>query len=184
LWEIDISVKNEDYINETIADVEEFMRNRHNLADGEENDFNIHSFLDVLGTVQTITTLLTTLIAGISSISLVVGGVGVMNIMLVSVTERTKEIGLLKAIGAKQKDILKQFLLESIVMAMMGGFVGIIFGIVGAFLISISFGIPFVLSVPWILLAVGMSSLVGVIFGLYPAKRASKLSPIDALRYE
>lgn len=182
--EIDISVIDENLIDETIEDVETFMRDRHDLAEGEENDFSIQSFLDVLETVQTITTLLTTMIAGISGISLVVGGVGVMNIMLVSVTERTREIGLLKAIGAKQRDILTQFMIESVVMTMIGGFIGIVLGVSGAYVISLAVGIPFVLSIPWILLAVGMSSVVGVVFGLYPAKRAARLSPIDALRHE
>jgi putative ABC transport system permease protein len=107
-----------------------------------------------------------------------------MNIMLVSVTERTKEIGLLKAIGAKQKDILTQFLVESIVMTLIGGIIGIIIGISGAWLVSKLAGIPFVVSIPAILIAVGVSTLVGIVFGLYPARRAARLSPIDALRYE
>ena len=124
------------------------------------------------------------MIAAISGISLVVGGVGVMNIMLVSVTERTKEIGLLKAIGAKQKDILTQFLVESIVMTLIGGFIGIFLGIVGAYSVSAILGIPFVVSIPAILIAVGVSTLVGIIFGLYPARKAAMLAPIDALRYE
>jgi putative ABC transport system permease protein len=184
LIEIDISVENEDLINQTIEDVDAFMRDRHNLKPDDDADFNIQSFIDILSTVQTVTGLLTTLIAAISGISLIVGGVGVMNIMLVSVTERTREIGLLKAIGAKQKDILMQFLLESMVMTIIGGLVGISIGISGAFLISILVGIPFVLSLPWIVLAVAISSIVGIVFGLYPARRAAKLSPIDALRHE
>lgn len=182
--EIDISVYDEDLINQTIEDVEALMRDRHDLEPGENNDFRIQSFLDILTTVQTVTTLLTTMIAAISGISLVVGGVGVMNIMLVSVTERTREIGLLKAIGAKQKDILAQFLIESVVMSSIGGFIGIVLGVSGAYVVSLVAGIPFVLSIPWILLAVGISSLVGLVFGIYPARRAAHLSPIDALRHE
>lgn len=184
LQEIDVSVKDEALINQTIEDVEAFMRDRRDLEEGEDNTFSVQSFLDVLSTVQTITSLLTTLIAGISGISLVVGGVGVMNIMLVSVTERTREIGLLKAIGAKQKDILTQFLLESVVMTSIGGLIGVGIGISGAYLISIAVNIPFVLSIPWIIAAVLMSSLVGIVFGLYPARSAAKMSPIDALRHE
>ena len=149
-----------------------------------ENDFQIQSAQDILSTVQTITGLLTTMIAAISGISLVVGGVGVMNIMLVSVTERTKEIGLLKAIGAKENDILRQFLIEAVVMTSIGGVIGIILGVSGAFLVSLVIGIPFVIDVTAILLAVGVSTLVGVVFGLYPARKAARLSPIDALRYE
>lgn len=184
LQEIDVSVKDQNSINQTMDDVTTLLRDRHNLKEGDDNDFQISSAQDILSTVQTITGLLTVMIAGISGISLVVGGVGVMNIMLVSVTERTKEIGLLKAIGAKQKDILTQFLVEAVVMTLLGGLAGIILGISGAFAVSTVAGIPFVVSIPAILIAVGVSTLVGVVFGLYPARRAARLSPIDALRYE
>ncbi len=184
LQEIDISVYDQDSINQTIKDVEDLLRDRHELKEGDENDFQIQSAKDILSTVQTITGLLTAMIVAISGISLVVGGVGVMNIMLVSVTERTKEIGLLKAIGAKQKDILMQFLIEAMVMTLIGGIIGIIIGTIGAFGVSLILKIPFIVSIPAILIAVGVSSLVGIGFGLYPARRASHLSPIDALRYE
>lgn len=184
LQEIDIGVYDQDSINQTIEDVELILRDRHNLGENDDNDFQISSAQDILATVQTITGLLTAMIAAISGISLVVGGVGVMNIMLVSVTERTKEIGLLKAIGAKQKDILTQFLVESIVMTLIGGSIGIILGITGAFFISLALNIPFILSIPAIIIAVGVSTLVGIVFGYYPARKAAKLVPIDALRYE
>lgn len=184
LQEIDVSVHDENQMNQTIEDVEALLRDRHGLDEDDENDFRIASAQDILTTVQTITGLLTAMIVGISAISLLVGGVGVMNIMLVSVTERTKEIGLLKAIGAKEKDILTQFLVEAVVMTITGGIIGIILGISGAFLVSLVAKIPFVVSIPAILVAVGVSSLVGVVFGLYPARRAARLSPIDALRYE
>lgn len=184
LQEIDVSVHDPDTINQTIDDVEQLLRDRHDLSENEENDFRIASAQDILTTVQTITSLLTVMIVAISGISLIVGGVGVMNIMLVSVTERTKEIGLLKAIGAKQKDILTQFLIEAMVMTLTGGLIGIVLGVAGSFIVSLAFKIPFVFSVPAVLVAVGVSSLVGIIFGLYPARRAARLSPIDALRYE
>lgn len=184
LQEIDVSVHDQNSINQTMEDVETLLRDRHNITEGEQSDFRISSAKDIISTVNTITSLLTTMIAAISGISLIVGGVGVMNIMLVSVTERTREIGLLKAIGAKQKDILTQFLMESVVMTLFGGMVGIVLGIGGAFAISLVAKIPFVVSVPAILVAVGVSTLVGVVFGLYPARRAAKLNPIDALRYE
>lgn len=184
IQEIDVSVYDQNSINQTIEDVEALLRDRHNLREDDENDFIIASAGDILSTVQTVTNLLTALIVAISAISLVVGGVGVMNIMLVSVTERTKEIGLLKAIGAKQKDILAQFLIEAIVMTLIGGLIGIILGVTGAFVISAIVNIPFVLSIPAILVATGVSTLVGIIFGFYPARNAAKLSPIDALRYE
>ncbi len=184
IQEIDVSVHDENQINQTMEDVEYLLRDRHDLSEDQENDFQIASAGDILATVQTITGLLTTMIAAISGISLVVGGVGVMNIMLVSVTERTKEIGLLKAIGAKEQDILTQFLIEAVAMSLAGGIIGIFLGIGGAYLISLGVGIPFVIDVVAIIIAVGVSTLVGVIFGLYPARRAARLSPIDALRYE
>jgi len=184
LQEIDISVHNPDQINQTIEDVETLLRDLHGLEEGDENNFQIQSAQDMLSTVQTITGLLTVMIVAISGISLVVGGVGVMNIMLVSVTERTKEIGLLKAIGAKEKDILTQFLIESVVMTLIGGIIGIVLGTTGAFIVSSIANIPFVFSIPAILAAVAVSTSVGIVFGLYPAKRAAQLSPIDALRYE
>lgn len=182
--EIDISVYNTDLLNETMDEVEFVLRDYRNIGDDEEADFALTSFTAALDTFGTITTLLTVFIAGISAISLLVGGIGVMNIMLVSVTERTKEIGLLKAIGAKRKDILMQFLIESAVLTMIGGIIGIFFGVSGTFLIAVIAGIPFIVSIPWILLAVGISTLVGVVFGIYPARKAASLQPIDALRYE
>lgn len=184
IQEIDISVKDTDTINQTIEDVEILLRDRHNLKEGEDNDFITQSFQDMLSTVQTITNLLTVMVAAISAISLIVGGVGVMNIMFVSVTERTKEIGLLKAIGAKDKDILIQFLIEAIVMTSFGGIIGILLGVSIAFGVSVFVGIPFVVSALSVISAVGVSMGVGIIFGIYPAKRAARLSPIDALKYE
>jgi len=184
IQEIDVTVFESSQINQTIEDVELLLRDRHNLDEDEESDFVISSFQDILSTVETITNLLTAMVAGISAISLVVGGVGVMNIMLVSVTERTKEIGLLKAIGAKEKDILTQFLIEAMVMTLSGGLIGVTIGVTGAFLISTLVGIPFSLNIPAIIIAVAVSTFVGLLFGLYPARRAAKLNPIDALRYE
>jgi putative ABC transport system permease protein len=184
IQEIDVSVHNENQIKQTMEDVEALLRDRHNIKEGDDNDFRIASAQDILTTVQTITGLLTTMIAAISGISLVVGGVGVMNIMLVSVTERTKEIGLLKAIGAKEKDIMMQFLIESVVMTLCGGIIGIILGVGGAYLIAKGVNIPFVVSFPAILIAVGVSAGVGIAFGYYPARKAAKMQPIEALRYE
>ena len=184
IQEIDVGVYDTDLIDQTMEDVRILLRDRHNLDIEDEDDFIMQSFQDALSTVQTITGLLTLVVAAISGISLVVGGVGVMNIMLVTVTERTKEIGLLKAIGAKQKDILSQFLMEAVVITLIGGIVGIAIGISGAFLITLFVPMPFVVNIPSVIVAVGVAILVGVVFGLYPARRAAKLSPIDALRYE
>ncbi len=184
IQEIDVSVKNTDLMAQTIDDVTILLRDRHSLSEDAEDDFVIQNFQDALATVQTITSLLTAVVAAISGISLVVGGVGVMNIMLVTVTERTREIGLLKAIGAKKKDILAQFLMESVVITLLGGVIGIAIGIGGAFIVSLVAPIPFVVSIPAIIIAVGVSALVGVAFGMYPARRAANLTPIEALRYE
>lgn len=182
--EMDIAVKNTDLMNETVAQVSALLRERHNLKETEENDFIVATAADSLSIVQTVTSVLTLLIVAISAISLVVGGVGVMNIMLVSVTERTREIGLLKAIGAQEKDILLQFLIEAMVMTGVGGIIGILLGIAGTFVISFAIGIPFVVNPIAITIAFCVSMSVGIIFGLYPAKHAAGLSPIDALRYE
>jgi putative ABC transport system permease protein len=184
IQEIDVSVHDESQLNQTMDDVEAFMRDRRNLDEDDENDFTLQSQQDTLETIQNITGLLTAMVAAISGISLVVGGVGVMNIMLVTVTERTKEIGLLKAIGAKERDILLQFLVESVTLSVVGGLVGILVGAGGAFIIAQIANIPFVVSLVTVILAVAVSSLVGIIFGLYPARRAAKLDPIDALRHE
>lgn len=184
LAEIDISVFDTSILEETMDDVKVFLRDRRSIGEGEDDDFTMVSFKESLSIIETVTGLLTTLIAGVSAISLLVGGVGIMNIMLVSVTERTKEIGLLKAIGAKEKDILAQFLIESVVMTLAGGIVGILIGIGEEILIATVAKLPVVISLQWIVIALAVSSGVGILFGWYPAKRAAKMSPIDALRHE
>jgi len=184
LVEIDISVHNEDLINQTIDDVETYLRDYRDIAPEDDADFYIQSFKDSLTTIQTITNLLTLMVTGISGISLLVGGIGIMNIMLVTVTERTREIGLLKAIGARDQDILIQFLIESVTLSLVGGAIGIIIGVTGAFAVSSLVHIPFVVNPLTVVIAVVVSSLVGILFGLYPARRAASLHPIDALRFE
>jgi len=165
-------------------DIKTMLLDRHKIAEGGTQDFNISTSKDTQSTLSSVTTTLTAMLAGIAAISLVVGGIGIMNIMMVTVTERTKEIGLLKAIGAERSDILTQFLIESVVLTLTGGIVGIILGESLAFIIAKFINIPFVFQIQSILLAVGVSTLIGVVFGLYPAQRAAKLSPINALRYE
>ena len=157
---------------------------RHDIIDPNLADFSIRSASEILDTVSTVTSTLTIMLASIAAISLLVGGIGIMNIMLVTVTERTKEIGLLKAIGAKRKNILTQFLIESVVMTLFGGAIGLLIGIGISYIAASVIGIPFVVSTSSVLLAVGVSCGVGIVFGWYPARRAAGLQPVDALRYE
>ena len=171
-------------LNNTIDDIKAFLLTRHKIDDPRQADFSVNSSKDALATLGTVTNLLTLMLAGIAGISLLVGGIGIMNIMLVSVTERTKEIGLLKAIGAKRKDILAQILVESLVLTFFGAFVGITLGIASSWGISKLLGISFIVTPLSIALSVGVASLVGIGFGIYPARRAAQLNPIDALRYE
>lgn len=178
--------ENAELVDQTVLDIENLMIDRHDIdtAVGEAKDFTVSSSKEALETVGSVTGLLTALLAGIAGISLVVGGIGIMNIMLVTVTERTKEIGLLKAIGARQNDILTQFLIEAVVLTLVGGTIGMLLGIGLSFIVTQFANLPFVLSARAVLLAVGVSSGVGIVFGYYPARRAARLSPIDALRYE
>ncbi|MFH1601876.1 MAG: ABC transporter permease [Candidatus Shapirobacteria bacterium] len=179
-----IQVENGELVNQTVNDITSLLVDQHDIIEGANNDFSVNSAQQALDTVGSVTGLLTALLSGIAAISLVVGGIGIMNIMLVTVTERTREIGLLKSIGARDGDILTQFLIEAIVLTLVGGLIGMSLGIGLSFLISGLIDIPFVVSLSSILLAVGVSSVVGVVFGYYPAQRAAKLLPIEALRYE
>ena len=149
-----------------------------------EDEFNLFSQDQILNTINEVTGTMTLMISGIAAISLLVGGIGIMNIMLVSVTERTREIGIRKALGAKRHYILVQFLLEAMVMSVIGGVIGIIIGSGASYFISILGGWPFIIEKSSILLAVGFSMSVGIFFGIYPAFKASKLDPVDALSYE
>jgi len=167
--------------------IEQFMRQRRGLAStGEEDNFTVFSQASLLTAFSTVTTTLTVFLGAIAGISLLVGGIGVMNIMLVSVTERTKEIGLRKAVGAKRRDILQQFLVEALALSILGGLIGLLLGYVTALLVGYFFGeyiVPIV-TPGAVLLAVTFSAAVGLFFGIYPAQRAARLNPIQALRYE
>lgn len=157
---------------------------RHKLNDPSQADFSIFNQQDLLSTVSQVTGTFTTLLAGVAAISLLVGGIGIMNIMLVTVTERTREIGLRKALGAKKKAIIQQFLIESIILTFAGGIIGIGIGIFASFLITNFTNSPFVISPSSILLAFIVSAGIGILFGWYPARKAANLQPIEALRYE
>lgn len=161
-----------------------FLLARHKISDPAAADFSITSQQDIINTVSATTGTFTALLSGIAAISLLVGGIGIMNIMLVTVTERTREIGLRKALGAKKKVITTQFLVESIILTFSGGIIGAIFGIVASFVISKLINSAFIISPSSILLAFVVSAGIGILFGWYPANKASNLQPIEALRYE
>jgi putative ABC transport system permease protein len=182
-----VEVTSAEAVNSTILDIEEVLREQHNLDPGDEDDFAVISQEQILGTVQEVTGVLTLLLGAIAGISLLVGGIGIMNIMLVSVTERTREIGIRKAVGAKRRDILLQFLLESAVISLVGSAVGVAVGVVIARLISrfsIAGGmVTAVVSPDVIGLAISVAIVIGLVSGIYPALRAARLNPIDALHY-
>jgi putative ABC transport system permease protein len=165
-------------------DLERLMRERRRLAPGEDNDFSLGDMQEIADTLSGVTRMLTLLLAAIAAISLVVGGIGIMNIMIVSVTERTREIGIRMAIGAFAGDVLMQFLVEAIVLSVCGGTVGIALALAVSATISVSFALPFSIDWPTIALSFGFSGFMGVIFGFVPARRAARLNPIDALRHE
>lgn len=160
------------------------LLDRHKISSPSQADFTMFSQNDILNTASSVTGTFTALLSGIAAISLIVGGIGIMNIMLVTVTERTREIGLRKALGAKKKNIIAQFLIESIILTFIGGIIGMVIGVSTSFGISKLIGFPFTISIGAIALAIGVSGGIGILFGWYPAKKASDLQPIEALRYE
>jgi ABC-type antimicrobial peptide transport system permease subunit len=167
-----------------IKQITALLRERHHLRPGADDDFNIRDMTEITKAMSSTTALMTKLLLCVAMISLVVGGVGIMNIMLVSVTERTREIGLRMAVGAEPGDILRQFLLEAVLLCLFGGAVGILVGRSSAYLVASLLHWPIAASVGAIIAAVAVSASVGVLFGYYPAWKASRLDPIEALRYE
>lgn len=178
------TAKDENSVNVAKDEIEKVLLKNHNITNKKLADFSVSSSADLLSAVGNITGVLTSLLSGIAAISLLVGGIGIMNIMLVSVTERTREIGLRKAVGARTSDILAQFLVEAVMLTLTGGVIGILLGITMAKIAGRFVGFPPVTTNNAIWLAVGISTLVGLVFGIYPAAKAAKLNPIDALRYE
>jgi putative ABC transport system permease protein len=182
--QIQVQVDNANNVNQVQLIVTALLEKRHHITAGVADDFRVRNSNQLVQTAQQQSTVLGALLVGIAAISLSVGGIGIMNIMLVSVTERTREIGIRMAIGARQRDIRNQFLIEALTLSSLGGIIGITLGMLGGFALVSAFHLPFVPSVPAVLLAFGVSAAVGVVFGLYPAVRASKLDPIVALRTE
>ena len=162
----------------------ELLRQRHRLQPGQEDDFNVRNLSEILQAQEASSKVLAMLLAAVASVSLLVGGIGIMNIMLVSVTERTREIGLRMAVGARGRDILTQFLVEAVTLALIGGLIGVLLGIGGSEVIGHLAQWRVELSPAAIGLAVGFAATVGIFFGFYPARKAAALSPIEALRYE
>ena len=181
-----IVVKGEDAdkLTDLEKEIETILRSRHHIGKNQEDDFKIRNFAEFQESMQSTVRVFSILLASIASVSLLVGGIGIMNIMLVSVTERTKEIGIRMAIGANVRDIRLQFLLESFLLSMIGGVIGIIVGIIGAEAIQFFSEMSAVITFGSIMLSLGFSAFVGIAFGYYPAYKASLLNPIDALRYE
>lgn len=181
---ISVVATSENTVDSANDQIQSVLRTSHDIDPGDDDDFMVINQAEMLDAVTTITSTLTVFLGAIAGISLLVGGIGIMNIMLVSVTERTREIGLRKAIGAQRSDILFQFLMEAIILSLLGGFIGILVGVGMGQLVNLTGMVTSVVTVSSVALAVGFSVAIGLFFGIYPANQAAKLSPIDALRYE
>jgi len=179
-----VSAASEKQVEEARTQISELLRQRHRIRPGMDDDFFIYTQLDIASTAESTSKVMTTLLASVAAVSLLVGGIGIMNIMLVSVTERTREIGIRRAIGATRRDILLQFLAEAIFLSLAGGAIGVTIGIVAATVITNVARWPTQVQPGVVMLALGFASLVGVFFGFYPAKRAADLDVIESLRYE
>ncbi len=181
---ISVSAKSDKVMEQAKSEVGYLLLARHNISDPAQADFSMMSQEDIIGTMTQVTSTFTALLSGIAAISLLVGGIGIMNIMLVTVIERTREVGLRKALGAKKQDIITQFLTESVILTGAGGLLGIILGTLISLGLVRAVGIPWAFSPHSYLLSFGVSAIIGIVFGFYPAYKAAKLSPIEALRYE
>jgi putative ABC transport system permease protein len=179
-----VSAVSPEAIPESQRQITNLLRERHRLRRGQNDDFSIRNLADIAATAESTSQVMNILLASVASVSLLVGGIGIMNIMLVSVTERTREIGIRMAVGAKSRHILTQFLLEAVVLSSIGGVVGAVLGVVGAKLVSALANWPTIVPPDAIALAITFSAAVGIFFGFYPARKAARLDPIQALRYE
>jgi putative ABC transport system permease protein len=181
---VQVSAKSPGEIQTAMVEIKGLLRQRHRLGPGQDDDFMMRSQEEIAATAAESTRTLSLLLASIAIVSLVVGGIGIMNIMLVSVTERTREIGIRMAIGAKSRHVLAQFLLEAVTLSIVGGGIGIVLGVGASRVIAKALGWAVFVDPSWIMLAFGISALVGIFFGFYPAWKAAAMDPIDALRYE
>jgi putative ABC transport system permease protein len=181
---VSIKIRDGEDMKEADEQIRVLLRQRHRLQQGQDDDFNLRNLSEVLQTQEESSRIMTLLLAAIASVSLMVGGIGIMNIMLVSVTERTREIGLRMAVGARSRDILTQFLVEAVTLSLIGGAIGILLGVGSSYAIARFAEWRVQLAPDSIVLAVGFAAAVGVFFGFYPARKASRLLPIEALRYE
>lgn len=181
---INVQAKTTDDLTSAQEEIETLLRERHNIGRNKDDDFTVRNFTQMLETIKQTVATMTLLLGSIASVSLLVGGIGIMNIMLVSVTERTKEIGIRMAIGAKANDIRVQFLIEALLLSLAGGLIGIIIGVTIAKIVQLCTGMNIAITLFPIILSFGFSGIVGIGFGFYPAYKASLLNPIDALRYE
>jgi len=179
-----VSAISPDEVSHAQTQVTGILRQQHRQADGELDDFTVRNLADLAATQEKAADAQTGMLRNVSAVSLLVGGIGIMNIMLVSVTERTREIGIRLAIGASENKVLLQFLVEAVVLSAAGGLIGIALGIGGAVALASAMGWPFVLTPVWIFVAFGVSVAIGVVFGFYPARKAAQMNPIDALRFE
>ncbi len=181
---ISIQITDLELMKEAEQQIKALLRQRHRIPPNEENDFTVRNLTEVMAGAEESANVMSVLLGAVASISLIIGGIGIMNIMLVSVTERTREIGIRVAVGAKSRDILLQFLIESLILSLMGGILGIAIGISGTLALSTFAEWPTLLSIEAILLSFLFAASVGVFFGFYPARKASLLNPIEALRFE
>jgi putative ABC transport system permease protein len=181
---IQVGVQTSEITTRVGADITALLRERRRIVGGKEDDFRVLNIAEIANTVQSTTRVLTEFLSALAAVSLLVGGIGIMNIMLVSVTERTREIGIRLAIGALERDVLAQFLVEAVVLSLCGGLIGIVIGLAGSYFAVPLLNVPFVFDPTIVGLAFGFSGAVGVIFGFFPARKAARLDPIEALRHE
>ena len=179
-----VSAKDDVETAKVQSDIERMLRERRNIAPGKEDDFSVRDMKQIAQATAGTTAMLTGLLGAVAAVSLLVGGIGIMNIMLVSVTERTREIGIRLAIGAMERQVLSQFLVEAVVLSLFGGLIGILLGLGLALLATRGLQVPFVVDPTIVLFAFAFSAVVGVVFGYFPAQRAARLDPIEALRHE